>query len=401
MSESQRGNTTHGSQLDEQAIKSDSRLAEMLGRPGSWTSAYVDGPSALPQVEEEALRRSVRERLEEAGAPAEDAEAIETALAQRNGLPSPSARVVLASAGRVELDQGFVGARTGPERLDHAPVPTLLPLLRHLGAAMRYLVVETSHDGADIRLETSGRGHSDADVEIEGYTDDLTKVQAGGWSHARYQRYAENTWKQNQDEVAAAVSDLIRQEHPAFVALSGDVRARQLLAEALTDTERELIVEVDAHTRADGADSTELDAAIARSIAERARSAVSDVRDRAAADSGSGGAEGIAEVTAALQQARVETLLLDGRMQDNERTLLALDAPPWVAGDESESLGTAVVARVPAAEALARAAILTHARVLIEDDEPTADGAPRESRPVREPLAVLRWADDAEARDER
>lgn len=379
---------------------SDPRLVKLLSRPGPWSSAYVDGPSVLPQVEEEALRRSVRERLEEAGAPADDAAAIESALASRNGLPSPSARVVLVSAGRVELDQGFVGARIGPERLDHAAVPTLLPLLRHLGAATRYLVVETSRDGADIHLETSGRGRSDADAEIEGDTDGITKVQAGGWSHAAYQRYAENTWKKNHDEVAASVSDFIRQEHPAFVALSGDVRARQLLTDALTDTERELIVDVDAHTRADGADSTELDAAIARAIAERDRSIIGELHDRAAADSGSGGAEGIAEVTAALQQARVETLLLDGRMLDDERTLLALDAAPWVAAAESESLGAGVLATVQAAEALARAAVLTDAQVLIEDDEPTADDAPREDRPVRDPVAVLRWADDTGARDE-
>ncbi|WP_206477028.1 Vms1/Ankzf1 family peptidyl-tRNA hydrolase [Microbacterium sp. KRD172] len=378
---------------------SDRGLADLLSRPGPWASAYVDGPGVLPQVEEEALRRSVRERLEQAGAPEEDAAAIEAALATRNGLPSPSTRVVLASGGRVELDQGFVGARVGPERLDHAPVPTLLPLLRHLGAAIRYLVVETSRDGADIHLETAGRGHSDADAEIEGQTDDITKVQAGGWSHAAYQRYAENTWKSNQEEVAAEVSELIRRHHPQFVALSGDVRARQLLTDALTDTERALIVDVDAHTRADGADSAELDSAIARSLEERERSTVDEVRDRAAADSGSGGATGLEEVIAALQQARVETLLLDGRMLDDERTLLALDAPPWVAGDESESLGADVVARVHAAEALARAAILTDARVLVEDDEPTAEDAPRESRAVRDPVAVLRWADDAEASD--
>lgn len=378
---------------------SDARLKELLSRPGPWTSAYVDGPGALPQVEEEALRRSVRERLEEAGAPEEDAVAMETALATRNGLPSPSTRVVLASAGSVELDQGFVGARIGPERLDHAPVPTLLPLSRHLGAATRYLVVETSRDGADIHLETAGRGHSDADGEIAGETDDITKVQAGGWSHSAYQRYAENTWKSNQEEVAAAVSELIRRHHPEFVALAGDVRARQLLTDALTDTERALVVDVDAHTRADGADSTELDSAIARSLEERERSAVGEVRDRAAADSGSGGATGLEEVVAALQQARVDTLLLDGRMLDDERTLLVLDAPPWVARDEAESLGADVVARVHAAEALARAAILTDARVLVEDDEPMAEDAPRESRAVRDPVAVLRWADDTEASD--
>lgn len=379
----------------------DIRLVELLNLPGPWTSAYVDGPGVLPQVEEEARRRSVRERLEEAGAPPEDASAIESALAEGNGLPSPSARVVMASAGRVELDQSFVGARIGPERLEHAEVPMLLPLLRHLGAATRYLVVETSRDGADIHLETSGRGSSDADAEIRGETEDITKVQAGGWSHASYQRYAENTWKHNQDEVAAVVSDLIREHHPVFIALSGDVRARQLLTDALTDAERDLVVDVDAHTRADGADSTELDKAIAQAIVERASAAVSDVRDRAAADSGSSGAEGLQEVTAALQQARVDTLLLDGRMLDDERTLLALDGAPWVVGDESEALGTGVLARVSAAEALARAAVLTDARVLVDDDEPTAEDAPREIRPVRDPVAALRWSNDTEASDER
>lgn len=376
---------------------SDSRLVELVSRPGPWTCVYVDGPGALPQVEEEALRRSIRERLAEAGAPAEDATAIVSALETRNGLPSPSARVVLASAGNVELDQGFVGARVGPERIGHSPVPMILPLLRHLSAATRYLVVETSRDGADIQLETSGRARSDATTEIEGSTGNLTKVQTGGLAHATYHRHAEHVWKHNQDEVATAVSALIREQHPAFVVLAGDVRARQMLSEALSDTERALVLEVDAHTRTEGADSTELDAAVTETLAERMQTAIREVRDRAATDNGTSGAEGIVEITAALQQARVETLLLDGRMLDDDRTLLALAAAPWVAADESERLGATVLATVSAAEALARAAILTDVRVLIEEDEPTADDAPREDRSVRDPVAVLRWADDTEA----
>lgn len=219
-------------------------------------------------------------------------------------------------------------------------------------------------------------------------------------AHARYHRYAENVWKHNQGEVAAAVSDLIREEHPSFVALAGDVRARQMLTEALSDTERALVIDVDTHTRADGADSEELDAAIARTLDERRRAVISDVRDRAATDNGSGGTEGIAEVTAALQQARVDTLVLDGRMLDDDRMLLALDAPPWLAIDEAERLGAEVLSAVPAVEALARAAVLTDARVLIEEDEPMADDAVRVSRAVREPVAALRWADVTDTADD-
>src|SRR5690606_32498175 len=96
-------------------------------------------------------------------------------------------------------------------------------------------------------------------------------------------------------------------------------------------------------------------------------------------------------------QARVDTLLFDARMLDDESTLVALDAAPWVVADESERLGTAVVGSVPTVTALARAAVLTDARVLIEEDEPVTDDAPREDRPVREPLASLRWTHDPEA----
>lgn len=380
-----------------QAETIDPRVMELLGGEGPWTCVYVDGPGALPQVEEEAYRESVKERLAEAGAPTDDIAAVDAALSSGNDLPSPSARIVLASGGRVEWDQGFVGARLGPELIHHGPVPLIVPLLRHLSAATRYLVVETSRDGADIRLETSGRGASDARTEIDGSTETLTKVQAGGMAHANYQRRTENIWKHNQAEVATAVSALIREQHPVFVAVSGDVRARGLLAEALSDTERALIVDVDSHTRPEGAESAALDEAIAVAIAERHADRIADVRDHAEADNGSAGAQGVRDVTAALQQARVNTLLLDARMLDDESTLVALDAAPWVVADESERLGTGVVGSVPAVTALVRAAVLTDARVLIEEDEPAAHDAPRDDRPVREPLASLRWTHDPEA----
>jgi hypothetical protein len=384
---------------DEEMHVTNEQLTEIIQRPGPWTSVYVDGTGAVPQVEEDARRRSVRERLLEAGAPEGDADAVVEALRERNGLPSPSSRLLLVTDGEVVVDESFAGARVGPECVEHGPLPSLLPLVRH-STIERYLVVETSRDGADIRLETSGRGASDAATSIEGRTDTLNKAQAGGWAHANFHRHTEDIWKHTQSEVAAAVSELIRERHPSFVVVSGDVRARQLLGEALSDAERALVVEVDAHTRAEGSDTGELDQAIARTIHEHRTEAIGALRDRAAADGGSGGAEGLAEVVAALQQARVDTLLLDARMLDDERTLLALDGPPWVATDASEQLGAQSVGSVGVAEALARAALLTDAQVLIEEEEYSADDAPREERPTREPLATLRWADTKGDEDE-
>ncbi len=376
-----------------------------LNDPGPWTYAYVDGPGPEPQVVEESKRQSVRERLVGLGAPEADAAAVEKELSRATGVPSPSARYVLVRDGRVELDESFAEPRRGPEQFGYGAPPAMLPLLRHHAASARYLVVETGREGADVRLECATRRAPDRELEVEGRDDSLPKVQAGGWSHARYQRHSEEIWKHNQAEVAEAVDRLVLEERPAFVILAGDLRARQLLTERLAPASRELVLEVDAHTRAAGADETVLDEAIDEALLEHLRGRMSEALDRAAADNGSRGATGASAVLEALQQARVETLLLDARLVDSEETLEALDAAPWVAGDGSVDGDTSVagdaksLGRVPLAEGLARAALLTGATVHVLEEQYEADETPRTDRAPREPVAVLRWPESRPGSD--
>src|SRR5699024_4491368 len=143
---------------------------------------------------------------------------------------------------------------------------------------------------------------------------------------------------------------------PAFVAVAGDVRARQLLVDAPGSAERELVVDIDVHAQAAGADLTDVDEAIDHAVEHNVRDGIARILDRAAGDNANRAAEGIHSVTAALQQARVDTLLLDGRMLDDGTPddgagLLALDAPPWIASDASESLGAGTICRLPVPEA--------------------------------------------------
>lgn len=366
-------------------------LAELLAQPGPWTSAYIDGPGDQPTGTEEARQRSARDRLRAAGAPEADVDAVADVLATATGVPSPSARCLLVRDGRVEVDESFADARRGPERFHHGPVPEVLPLLRHRGAELAYLVVEAGRDGAEIRLESAGRATPEQEIEVEGRTGRLAKVKAGNMSQARIQRRAENVWMHNMAEVADAVDRLVRDHRPAFVVLAGDVRARQLLQERLAAASKELVVDVDAHTRAPGADDDALDETIAATVSRRFHDRISEAEDRAAADDGSRGARGTPAVLAALQQAQVDELLLDARLTGADDVLDALDAPPWVAdgngfpGDAS-SLGT-----VPAAEALARAALVTGASVLVVEEDEGDPDEERDDRPPREPVAVLRW----------
>jgi hypothetical protein len=386
MTGTERGNSKHGP-----------NLAELLAQPGPWTVAYVDGTGGEPQVVEEARQESAVRRLEDAGAPEDDRRAVERALRDATGVPSPSARYLLVRAGEVVLDEWFADTRRGPEVLSHGAAPSVVPLLRHRTFSPRYLVVETTRDGADLRLERAGRAETEHEASVEGSTDALPKVQAGGWSHARWQRHSEEVWKHNQTEIAAAVDRLVRENRPAFIVMSGDLRARQLLRERLSPESAELLVEVEANTRAEGADEGRLDRAVADALDALSTRRIEDALSQAGADDGARRAEGSAEVVAALQQARVETLLLDARLIDAEETLEMLGAEPWVA-DGSGAPGTAPsLGRAPLAEALARGAVLTGAIVRIVEEPDREPGEARPDRAARPPLAVLRWADPATA----
>ncbi|MGO1538111.1 MAG: baeRF2 domain-containing protein [Leucobacter sp.] len=359
------------------------------------TVAYIDGPGALPQVEEESMRDTVIARLNDEGAPSEDVDAIRRALPTKDGTPSPSARYLLARSGRIEVDRIFPGARMGPESLSFGPVPHITPLLRQLARSVRYVVVETGREGADVRLERADRSSPELIEEIEGRTDSLTKVQAGGLSHARYQRSAEEVWKHNQSEVAEVVDQIVVKHQPDFVVVAGDVRARQLLMDSLSEAASRLVIEYDTHTRADGSDDEGLEEIVAQAADQHISREIQDAVARAKTDDGSAGAQGASAVVKALQQAQVDTLVLDAQLVASDETLRALDTQPWVARDEPDGLDARTIAKAPIAEALARAAILTGARVLFQEEEFTARDEPRSDAEAAAPLAALRWTGES------
>ncbi|MEJ6489713.1 Vms1/Ankzf1 family peptidyl-tRNA hydrolase [Leucobacter sp. USCH14] len=371
-------------------------LRNAVQTPGSWTTAYTDGTSDEPQTVEEAREGRTLRQLADRGAPEGDVDAIRDVLQERTGGANPTTLFLLAHNGEIVVREEFVGPRHGPEVFEHGPLPVLVPLLRHRGKMLRYLVVETSRDGADVCLEIAGQRDGTTSERVEGRTDSLPKVQAGGWSQPRWQRHSEEIWKHTQSEVAEVVERLTREASPAFIALAGDVRARQLLRDQLSPESAKLVVEVDANTRADGSDDSALREAIEHALDDVFAREMSGAIDATQAEGGRLRAEGVDAVVAALQQAQVSQLFLDARMiaapsDDDVATLGALDAEPWVAADGAAFEAATEIARQPVAEALARAAVLTDAHVRICEDEPEADDAVREERDARPPFALLRW----------
>lgn len=371
-------------------------LRDAVQTSGPWTTVYTDGTSDEPQVVEEAREERILRRVADAGAPDADVEAIREVVRDRTGAADPSTLFLLVRDGNVVIRDEFAGPRLGPEAFAHGDLPVLVPLVRHRGTMLRYLVVETARDGADVRLETAGQHGVESAESVEGRTDSLPKVQAGGWSHPRWQRHSEEIWKHTQSEVADVVERVTRQASPAFIALAGDVRARQLLRDQLSPDSSALVIEVDANTRADGADDTALTDAIEAALDRVIAREMAEAIDASQAEGGRLRAEGVEAVVAALQQAQVAELFLDARLiaapsDDSVETLFALDAEPWIASESGEFAAANEIARVPVAEALVRAAVLTDGRVRIVEDEPEADDAPREAREARPPFALLRW----------
>src|SRR5690606_39219249 len=258
------------------------------------------------------------------------------------------------------------------------------------GGQPRILVVETARDGADLSLERLGRGAPEQVEHIDGEDDPITKVNPGGWSQARYQRSVEEVWQRNQDEVAEAVDRIVREHRPEHVFVTGDAHARGLLLESISTESLARVVEVDVDTRAAGADDTALMEEIDRTVAAAADDRIAAVRDRAAERDAENGASGIGAVVGALQQAQVQTLLLDPRMIDGDDTLIALSDSPWVAIGPADTFDAGPGTRVSAVEALVRAAVLTDAEVLFLEDEP-AEGEPRSDDALQQPVAALRW----------
>ncbi|WP_458780382.1 baeRF2 domain-containing protein [Arthrobacter sp. D3-16] len=361
--------------------------AELYRLGGPWCTAYVDaGTGTVDTLEAADVRPgNIRATLEAAGAPPEDLEAMEQALQPEAGVPSPVSRFVLVHQGKAELNEVLPGDRVGAERISVDPIPDLLPLVKHRPEEFPYVVAEVSREHGEIRLHYAGAGAPASTQEVQGESEHVSKFQGGGWAHLRFQHHTEDVWRRNADQVAEEIDRVVGSSGARLVVLAGDIHARRLVQEQLSKASQTLVSMIDSHTHTAGADSALLEDQVNQRVAEQWATEQQEIMERLAMQEGQANPEsatGIGAVVHALQQAQVEVLILDEAAL-SERTLLALDAEPWIATAEEESLGANVLGKVPAPAALLRAAALTDARVLLVPGPVLPDGV--------DVAALLRW----------
>ncbi|MEC5181506.1 baeRF2 domain-containing protein [Arthrobacter sp. CG_A4] len=343
--------------------------ADLYRREGPWCAAYVDaGTGTVDTLEAADVRPgNIRKALAGKGASAEDLAAIEEAIQPATGEPSPVARFVLVRQGTVELNELLPGPLVVPERISVDPVPDLLPLVKHRPGEYPYIVAEVGRDSAEIRLHYAGRPGPDRVQDVEGSSENLSKVAGGGWSQGKYQHRTEEIWRRNADQVAEEIDRIIRNSGARLLVLAGDVRARGLVQDQLSEASRELLSIVESHTHTAGADQEAFNEQVNERVALQWAAEQQEVIERLAEQEGQANPEsatGIGAVVRALQQAQVDVLIMNDEALGGHH-LLALGAEPWIANAEEEALGADVLGRIPAPAALLRAAALTDAGILL------------------------------------
>ncbi|WP_210505582.1 Vms1/Ankzf1 family peptidyl-tRNA hydrolase [Naasia sp. SYSU D00057] len=354
-------------------------LGDSLREGGSWITVYTDASmdTSDPRGVAQARRRSVLDRLKAEGVPGEQLATLGDALEGTDGMPSPITRYVLMHDGEIVCNLLFPGAPNAPELAEVGPAPRLVPLVTARTEEFVYLVVEASRDGGDVSVFRSTQVIPEVTEQTQGRTDAIKKFQGGGWAHLRFQHHTEDIWRQNETELAAVVDRLADEHGARLILLAGDVHARQLLVEQLAIRNKELVVQLNANTRPEGASEETLDAFVDEQLDKlRAADEAADL-DRLRQELGrDGGAaeRGVGSIVHAVRQAQVDTLFLDPAALE-DRTLLALDAEPWVATAPEDAEPAGILGSVPAADALIRAAALTDANVRIVSGPVMPDGS--------------------------
>lgn len=361
-------------------------FSDLFRKTGPWTMIYTDASTGTADTLRAAESRPERvgDALKNAGASKTDVEAARNIDWQVDGAKSPVCRFVLLREGTVELDEALPGALVGAERFSVDVIPDLLPLIKHRGEEIPYVVAEVDRSGGEIRLHHADK-RQDETSGIVGSTENLKKVTGGRWWQGRYEHRTEEVWRRNADEVAGAIDKIVAASRARLVLVSGDIRARDLVISQLSESSRATASVIDAHTRAAGADPGALTKAVEQGVAEIVARRQHDLLEQVDVQQGRTSplaVVGLEPVVQALQQAQVQTLLLNDTVL-LDRSLLALDGAPWLSTAADEALDAAILGKAPAPAAILRAAAMTDAEVVLVPSGALPGGA--------EAAALLRW----------
>jgi peptide subunit release factor 1 (eRF1) len=155
--------------------------------------------------------------------------------------PSANGVAIFACAGADEFFEAVqLDAPVKEHRLYVYSQPQLYELARLTDAYPRYAVVVV--DSQLARIFVFALGGTVGEAQIEGAP--TKRIQAGGWSQARYQRRNDNERQQHAKEVVSALDKIVKQEEIGYILLAGDEVAIPALRAELPQHLEEKVADV-------------------------------------------------------------------------------------------------------------------------------------------------------------
>lgn len=221
------------------------------------------------------------------------------------------------------------------EFVDVSVAPRLATIIEARQRAIPHIVVEADRAGADIHGFDGGEILSTA--QVEGDTEHIHRGHPGGWSQRRFQQRAENTWERNADDVAEAIVDLDGRIGAALVFISGDVRARHLVRDALPERVRERTVLIEAGSPDGIAD------VVVRQLSDHAARAVRELAEQVKNRLGTASAStDVDDVMSSFEAGRVDHLLVHDDGSDGAVTSVHAGGFPAGARVVDAAIGAAL-----------------------------------------------------------
>jgi hypothetical protein len=310
-------------------------LKPLTAQRGPFVTVTLDVSAIDSASTDQPLKRwqAQRQDLARAGVPPATLAHLDERAAESSGRGGENTRVVCATPDHVALDI-VVPGRPLQDESAFSAVPHLMPLVRLMARAQPYVVARVNRRRSDISVVgMTGRGR---EHKVEGDHDVIHRVPGGGWSQRRWQTRAEDSWDQNARSVAGELDSIVRTSAPDLVLLEGDELAVSDVMDHLGSKTAERAVRLDTGGRAAGAGSAAERRAVADALQHHRDEVRAELLYEFAARMGGDDApraavEGLDDVVSALQQGKVEHLLI----HDDPASLLDL----WV-GQSPGSVGT-------------------------------------------------------------
>jgi peptide chain release factor subunit 1 len=361
------------------------RFRGLIDATGPFVSVYFDDShdtqDAAAQLD--ARLRDVRKHLEERSVEHSVIESIEAAVRSARPPVGRSGRGVIAAGATIVLDEHLIRPPTATV-LRVSELPYLVPVVEHGMLHTSYLMVAVDHTGADISLH-DGAARAES-VQGSGHpVHKAHRAETAGYGGP--QGRAEEAVRKNIREVADRLTHLADETAADIVFITGEAGARAELVAELPERVAVRAVQLQGGGRTAGTDEAEVHHEIGQEFLKRRLAAIDTAAQRFAAGHGSGLAvDGLADVTAALRDGAVDTLII-GEIGDAavvaDHDQLAVIGPD---ADTVSDLGGSPDRVLRADEALPLLAVATGASLVRTDERISpADGIG----------AVLRYPDTA------